>query len=133
MRFFFDNCLPPRFACALQAFEEGKCQIVHLRDKFSPDVEDADWIEKRGAEGGWTIVSADSRIPRNPQIRAAWRGSKLTAFFFEKGWANHAFEERAWRIMRWWPLIKKQAELVTPGQGFLVPVNFGKLKVLSDK
>ena len=129
MRFFFDNCLSPRLAQALNILDE-KHKVTHLRKKFREDVDDPEWIRVLSDEGNWVVVSSDARILRNPQNREAWRQSRLTGFFFKKGWANFRMWEQTWRAVRWWPEITKQAERVQPGVGFWVPANFGKFKMV---
>ena len=124
MKFLFDNCLPPNIARALSELDPNH-RIEHLRDRFPQDIEDPEWIRQLADEGDWVIVSADTRIPKNPQNRQAWRQSGLTGFFFLKAWTNHPFWEQAWRAVRWWPDITRTADTVQPGVGFWVPVNYG--------
>lgn len=126
MKFFIDNCLPPRWAPALSALADpGQYSVKHLRDEFAANVTDIEWIKKLGEDGDWIILSGDVRITRNPHEREAWRRSGLTAFFLPKQWSDHRMWEKTWRIVRWWPRIIEQAKLVKPGAGFIVPLNFG--------
>jgi hypothetical protein len=124
LKFFIDNCLPPRWAPALSSLADpGQYQVVHLRMKFPADVSDIEWIKKLAAEGGWTIVSGDVRITKLLHEREAWLSSGLTAFFLVKGW-DFEFWEKTARIVRWWPKILEQSKMVQPGAGFYVPVNY---------
>lgn len=124
MRFFVDNCLPPRWAPALSALADpGEFEVVHLRTKFDKGIGDVDWIAQLSAEGDWTIVSGDVKITRSVHEREAWLKSGLTAFFLVKGW-DFEFWEKTARIIRWWPMIVKQTRMIQPGAGFYVPVNF---------
>ena len=122
MKFFLDNCLSPRLSRALaNLVEVDGHEVVHLAERFARDEPDESWIPKLGAEGGWVIISGDSRIVRSPHLRAIWRASGLTAFFLARSWLGMSLLDQAWRIIRWWPVIVSQAELVSPGAGFEVP------------
>jgi hypothetical protein len=124
LKFFIDNCLPPRWAPALSALATPEeFEVTHLRTKFSNTISDVDWIQKLSAEGGWTIISGDVRITKSVHEREAWLRSGLTAFFLVKGW-NFEFWDKTARIVRWWPRILEQARMVQPGAGFYVPVNY---------
>lgn len=131
MRFFFDNCLPIQLAKAIHAFAEVDGHAaMHLREKFQPNTADVHWIAQLSREGNWIIISGDVRITRSRHEREAWRRSGLTGFFLKAGYINLTLYEQAWRIVRYWPFIVRQAGMVKSGAGFLVPVNFqnGKLE-----
>lgn len=101
--------------------------MTHLRQRFNrPDIADIEWINTLGKEDARTvIISGDERITRNPHERAAWRESRLTAFFLASGWMHHKFWDKTWMFVRWFPTLAQQARIVVPGAGFLVPVQFG--------
>lgn len=123
MKFFLDNTLPPLLAKALQALVEDESHtVIHLREKFLPDIEDGVWINALAQEGGWIIISGDPRITRNPHERAAWLESQLTAFFLKPGWTNLEFWVQASKLVALWPRIMGEASRARPGSGFLVPV-----------
>jgi PIN like domain len=129
VRFFFDNNLPPPIAKALDALTSAEGHsVVHLRDRFPPDVTDVEWLTTRGQEGNWIIVSGDLRIIENRHERAAWLEGKLTAFFLKPGWMNQPLWIQAWHLIRWWPKIVDQARKVHPGAGFLVPMKGQKFE-----
>jgi hypothetical protein len=96
-------------------------EVLHLRDRFSEDAADELWIPALAKEGGWIIISGDTRIARTPQLRVIWTNAKLTTFFLGKAWMKEKFWENAWRLVRWWPRIIEQAALVAPGAAFDVP------------
>ena len=98
MRFFLDNCLPPRWAPALSALvkEEGH-SVVHFSEKFPRSEPDAQWIAKLATEDQQiVIISGDERITRNPHERTAWKQAGLTAFFLASGWAHLKFWDKTW-------------------------------------
>lgn len=127
MKFFLDNNLPPKWAPALEALTGNGVIVQHVRDLF-PDnhaVKDVQWIERLHRERGWTVLSGDLRITKNPHERAAFLSTDLTMFFLDKSWGSHTLWDKSWRIVRWWPRILEQAKLVKPPAAFVVPLNFG--------
>jgi hypothetical protein len=123
VRYFFDNCISRRLAHSIRALaEEGSTNVFHLRDRFGTDVPDIEWIRTLGSEGDWTIISGDNRILKSPHERHAWREAKLTGFFWSPGWMKLKLWDQAWRLVRWWPGVEKQAALIEPGAAFEVPV-----------
>lgn len=122
MKFFLDNCTSPYHAKGLRGFAElQNHEIIHLRERFDQDTPDVDWIRELASEGGWIVISADSRISRNPVERAAWQESGLTAFFFAAPWANDGFWKQSAALVTWWPRIAEQARETPSDYGFLMP------------
>jgi hypothetical protein len=123
VKFLVDNNLPPSLAKALSALAETRGDlVVHLRDKFSEQVADIDWMKTLSDEGGWAAITQD-RLTRNPAEREVLRQMKLTAFILLPGWASLGFWDKAWRLTRWWPSI---ASVAAHSIGiFEVPINFG--------
>jgi len=110
VRFFLDNCLSPRYAQALLALSEREGHtVVHLEDKFPRNSPDKVWIRGLSEEGGWTIVSGDTRILKHPELKREWAQSRLTAFFLGHGWTNLQYWPQAVLLVRWWPNIIEQA------------------------
>jgi len=107
-----------------------KHQFVHLKDKFPPDVEDAEWMSALGKEADWVIVTADVRIGRNPYEVQAWKESGNTIFFLKPGWLNLPFCEQASKFIKYFPSLVQKAERAERGSGFVVTVN-GKIQRLS--
>jgi len=122
VRFFLDNCLSPRYAQALQSLsEKDGHKVVHLQEKFLRDSPDKVWIQGLRDEGDWIIVSGDTRIVRNSELKREWAQSRLTAFFLGHGWMNLKYWPQAILLVRWWPAILEQSRLVERGSGFEVP------------
>jgi hypothetical protein len=129
VKFFLDNNLPPCWGPALNALaERDGHSVIHLRKRFDPAVADLEWLRELGAEGGWTIISGDVRISRNPHERDAWLHSGMVAFFMGRSWRKQVFWEQTWRLIRWWPNIVQQAALVSAPAGFEIPLTFGSGK-----
>lgn len=51
MKLLLDHNLSPKLARTLDALYGAEHEIVALRDKFSPDVTDVDWITTLDREG----------------------------------------------------------------------------------
>lgn len=123
MRAILDNNLSWRLAAALNVLVDAEGhEVRHLTEKFPSNAPDIEWITALGKEGGWVIISADRRIHKNHHEREVWWQSGLTVFFLGKAWRRIANMERAWRLIRWWPRIIEQAELVQPGAAFEIPI-----------
>lgn len=106
MRFFFDNCLSPRYAQSLNILSERDGHTVtHLMEKFDRSATDPFWISGLKAEGSWVIVSGDTRILKTPELKAEWLRSGLTAFFLGTGWMNVTYWAQISFLLRWWPSI----------------------------
>jgi hypothetical protein len=50
VRVIFDENLSPALARALNALFAGEHEVAHIRDKFGPKVDDADWISALSAD-----------------------------------------------------------------------------------
>jgi predicted nuclease of predicted toxin-antitoxin system len=130
VKFFFDNNLAPKLAHALNQMVEPEHRVIHLKDNFPANVEDAVWMRALAKEPGWVIVTADIRIGRNPYEVQAWRQSGHTIFFLKPGWVNLPFWEQANKLTKCFPALIKEAERAEPGSAFIVTVN-GKIQRLS--
>lgn len=128
MKFIFDHSFSPSLSEIL-AMLEGPAgnTIEHLRRFYPQDTEDTVWLPRLAQDApDVVIVTADPRIARSPQERAAWLQSGLTAFFF-KSFADLSRWEQAWRVVKWWPSIVDRAQGGRRGTGFMVSVN-GKIE-----
>lgn len=108
---------------------EPEHRVVHLRDKFPPNVEDAVWMKALAGEEDWIVVTADIRISRNPHEVRAWKEAGHTVFFLKPGWTNIRFWEQANKFTKCFPEIIAQATRADRGATFTVSVN-GKIEPL---
>lgn len=131
MKLLLDHNLSPRLAEALDAlFVEH--QIVALRDKFSADATDVDWITALDREGGWAVLTKDIQIRQRPHERAALDRSRIVYFFLGGAWRKFTVEETAVRLIRLLPKMAAQADLADRGR-FELPINAGsKLRPHQD-
>jgi PIN like domain len=65
VKFFFDNNLAVKIAHGLDQMVRPEHRVVHLRDEFLPNVEDAVWMKALAKEEDLVIVTADVAISRN--------------------------------------------------------------------
>jgi len=133
LRFFLDNCLSPRYAEALNILSPPDCPVRHLSDIFTRrNIPDDEWLPELSKQGDWVVVSGDMRIFKSPHLKQVWIQSKLTAFFLAKGWMHQQFWDQAWWLVRWWPQVIKQAQLMESGTGFEIPAKpHGKFRLLN--
>jgi PIN domain-containing protein len=110
VRFFLDNCIAPRIARALHAAVHPDNEVVHLQEKFPPDISDEDWFGKLSTEGDWIAISGDAKISRSAHEKQAWLQSRLTVFFLTKGWMNIPPFEQLSKLSHCFPQIVKLSE-----------------------
>ena len=60
MKFFFDNNLAIKLARSLDQMVSPHHRVVHLRDEFLPNVEDAVWMNALAKEEDLVIVTGDT-------------------------------------------------------------------------
>lgn len=114
--------MSPYHAKGMRGFAELQShEIVHLRERFTEDTADAVWIRELGNEGGWIVISGDTRIARGTAEKAAWYESGLTIFFFAPPWATDKFWVQSAALVAWWDAINRQARKTPSGRGFLLP------------
>ena len=102
---------------------EPEHHVFHLRDKFPPNIEDADWMKLLAAQADWIIITVDVRISRNPHEVKAWHEAGHTIFFLKPGWTDLTFWEQANKFTKCFPQIIYEAERAERGTAFLVTTN----------
>jgi hypothetical protein len=95
LRFFLDNNLAPKLARGFHQFVLGEHEVVHLRDRFSQETPDVEWMQQLADESGWVILSGDVAIGRNPHEVEAWKAAGHTIFFLKAGWTTSSFGNRS--------------------------------------
>jgi hypothetical protein len=124
LRFLLDNNLPPPLARALHELSKKDGHAVeHLRDKFPANTDDVTWINILREEDDWAIISQD-RFRKGQLEAKAIRESGLPVFCLAKHWTGESYWEKAHNLVRWWPSIIQQAELISGGAAFKVPWKF---------
>ena len=123
MRLFFDNNLAPRLAHGFREFVAGEHEVIHLRDRFQPNISDVEWMQALAAEHGWVVISGDVRIGKNPHEIAAWQAAGHTIFFLKSGWTNIGFWEQVQKLAKCFPELMEAAQRAKPGASFVVTMN----------
>lgn len=125
-----DENLPPALAKSLAALFVGRHDVVHLRERFDPGVEDTQWIGELSAEGQWAIISGDRRMTRNRAEKQLFQHSNLIGFFFSRSLQKAKLTRKMERLMALWETIEAQAKLVRGGSMFEIGIRSSKLKTL---
>lgn len=125
MRFFIDNNLSIQLARGMAAFGED---VIHLKDQFDPDEDDAVWLAAVG-ESRRVLITRDERIRYRPNELAAFRDHAVGAFFL--GGKNRSRCELIQQLVRNWPRIKEMARQKQPPFAFRIPAKGTKFTELS--
>jgi hypothetical protein len=97
--------------------------VVAKVDKFGrSDIVDLDWMRQLGEEGGWSVLTNDHRIRRNPAEKRAFQAARLKGFFLAKGYRKRSTVERTGRILLLWPAFVDADRLLGYGSMIEVPV-----------
>ncbi|MFT4057184.1 MAG: hypothetical protein QM681_21955 [Novosphingobium sp.] len=116
MKLLVDNNLPPSLGRGLAALFEGEHHVIHIRDKFGTgSLPDAEWIERLGLEGGWTVLSGDRRIAKQKPSRELFLRAGLIGFFPREAIMQLKHYEMAARILFAWPAITILSETIEKG------------------
>jgi len=132
MNFFFDRNMPPQLAKMIAAYDI-KNIITHHNDdpRFNETTTDIEWISVLGGDSSpWNILTLDAAILRNKAERSALRESNLTFFCFKHGWLNLTIHEKAWRLVKIWPLLVNSVDRAIPTV-FDVPVSATRIDKIS--
>nr|WP_204347463.1 hypothetical protein [Rhizobium laguerreae] len=123
-----DENLPPALGRSLNALFAGKHEVVHIRDRFGPKVDDVKWIGQLSSEGRWIVISGDRRITRNKAEYNAFRNSNLVGFFLSKGLYKSPIVKQMERILALWQTMETQAAIVQGGAMFELPMTSTRIK-----
>jgi PIN like domain len=124
LKLLLDHNLSPKIARTLAALYAPEHEIVALREKFSANVTDVDWITALDREGGWAVLTQDLRIRTRPHERAAMDRARIVFFFLAGAWRKFTVEETAARLIRLISKMAAQTELAERGR-FELPINAG--------
>src|SRR5258708_37094474 len=102
-------------------------RVVHFRDDFLPNVEDAVWMRALAKDEDLVIITADVAISRNPHEIEAWKEAGHTVFVFKPGWTHLTFWEQANKFTKCFPEIIKRAIISERAATFTLNVN-GKVE-----
>lgn len=124
MRLFVDRNYPKALAHCLDPILRnlGGCAVSSY-DRYARDPGDVAWMRELGAEGGWSVLTRDNAIRRNPAELREWRSSGLIVFFSAPGWGKLPLDGQAWRLIKRLPELVRVSGTARPGTGFAMPVN----------
>lgn len=122
MRYLFDHNLPRQLAKAIQALCEGEAEVKYLAELFPSNTTDKEIIDTLAKQEDWVIITQD--LYRGIHEKEALRASNLIVFFLAKGWAEIKFWQKAYQLVRWWPVIMEQANRIRGGAIFKIPYQF---------
>ena len=127
MTFFFDNCISPKVARAVNAiYEDDGHSAVPLRDIFPANTPDSEWINSLSQSSqDWVVITHDRRISKKPHERAALESTDLKIFFLDSGWSGFSPSQTTQKLLKYWDKIIEQAEDSEPGTSFLIQVRGG--------
>lgn len=127
MKYMFDNNISYKIAYAARELcNSDDCQVFHLKDLFSPNTKDEEWLNYLINEGNWAIISID-RFKKSSIEKEALNSPKLISFILNNSWSKLTFWEQSYRLLRWMPQIIQQTKLNSSGV-FGIPINYGSGK-----
>jgi len=129
VKVIIDENLSPALAKALNALFDGEHEVVHLRDRFGPNVEDVDWIPGLSAEGHWVLISGDMNISKKKAEQTAFRNSRLIGFFLAPALNASRVTKQMQRLLALWDDIATIANRVAGGAMYELPIK-GKIRQL---
>ena len=104
MKFYFDNNLSPHLARAMSELavdeEEGDEVVFRPRDRGMDRMKDPEYIDILSREGGWTIVTTDVAMSRNPHLVRALASSGLVSVSLRPGWLELGGRRMALQLLR---------------------------------
>ena len=117
MKFFFDRCMSIKLCRMVAILETGRHHLVHHNEdsRFTEHTQDTEWIEaiSRDAERP-IVVSGDCKILKRPDEVAALQQSSLTFFCLADHWTDFPIYDMAWKFLKVWPEIVKEAAVAEP-------------------
>jgi PIN like domain len=89
LRFFLDNNLAPKLARGFHQFVLGEHEVVHLRDRFSQETPDVEWMQQLADESGWVILIRRRRDRAQPSRSGSLESCRPHNFLSESRLDEH--------------------------------------------
>ncbi|MDX2208071.1 MAG: hypothetical protein SFU57_10535 [Gemmatimonadales bacterium] len=130
MRLFVDANISTRLVAAIRELEPvpPRREFCHHDEKFLRGTPDPEWLQSLGSEGGWVILTGDTRIRASPPNLAAWQEAGLTTVFYEEISSQRIYKQAA-VVLGSFDDVLIAIKQNDPGTAFLVTKN-GRVKVL---
>jgi hypothetical protein len=135
VNFIFDENLPLRLANTIKGpyDGEGGHRVYHVLDLGLGGVRDEELMGRLPLPHPCAILTLDRHLRTREQELLAWQAHGHIAFFLGRAWQDHSFDDRAWRILRWWPEIVRAATSADRGSFVKVPVQWKPGKLLPQR
>lgn len=128
MEFFFDRNIPEAL-CRMLGYFDRNHSVIYLDDQFNRTASDTDWLgDLAGRQPPPIVLTGDGRILRNPAECQVLRNSTLTFFLFADGWNSVSWADRAWKTVKIWPDIVRQATNTRKPTVFKIPISANKVE-----
>lgn len=120
MIFFADESVPIAAVRMLEHFD-ARNEVRALEDHFPKGVSDREWMPEIAR---WdpkpNVIAGDGRILRNPSEQQVLRDCDLTYFYLSGGLMNLEWDQFAWKLIKVWPDIRRNAERIRAATVFEV-------------
>ena len=121
MKFFVDNNIGHQFVDGMRGFTEsliGVTKIIHLKEKFNPNVKDVDWLRFAG-ENNYFVISKDNKMRYKPQEKKELSKNNIGAFIV-RGKGSSSFDIIRVLVYKWPDIIEKANHTKKP---FIFSIN----------
>lgn len=116
MKLLVDNMLSPRLARGIGMLFKDMHEVVHIKDKYGTgSLPDAEWIERLGREGGWSVLSGDRRIATKKPSRELFNRSNLVGFFPLPAVLDLPLHAMTARVLTLWPAMADTSRIMDRG------------------
>ena len=120
VKFYFDENLSPRFARVLtEVYHQSSHQLIPTTSdaRFPRGTKDFEIISRLAAEAPKPVfLTADVNMhTKYPTERQALVDSRLTVFFFKKGFQVLPFPDQVQKLIATWPKVVYHAERCRTG------------------
>ena len=116
MKLLVDNMLSPRLARSIGELFKDMHEVVHIKDMYGTgSLPDAEWIERLGREGGWSVLSGDRRIATKKPSRELFNRSNLVGFFPLPAVLDLPLHAMTARVLTLWPAMEGTVRIMDRG------------------
>ena len=133
MHFFLDENISYRIANALDDLSslDGD-KVEHILERYRQGVQDTVWLTDLATNNPSNVVilTTDS-LNKNKAETQARIQSGITVFML-KNWKSQSYWDIAYRLVKYFPEIKKQAQTGKPKVAYSVSIN-GKIEIYNKK
>jgi predicted nuclease of predicted toxin-antitoxin system len=118
VKFFFDNCVSPKLARAINELDSD-AEIIHLKDKFPENTEDPVWLKYVG-ENDYFVITADKKIKKRVAEKEIYKDFKVGVFVI-KITSGKGILDITIQLLKNWEAMKEIAQREKKPFMFKVP------------